>query len=67
MLVELYLAKALNVPWDKVHDEAKKWEHVLSEDLIGLMKYWAIQQQILMGHRYPPVMEQSMIDLFPAL
>lgn len=32
-LVELYLAEALNVPWDKVHEEAEKWEHVLSEDL----------------------------------
>jgi DtxR family Mn-dependent transcriptional regulator len=32
-LVELYLAEALNVPWDQVHDEAEKWEHVLSEDL----------------------------------
>ena len=32
-LVELYLAEALNVPWDKVHDEAEKWEHILSEDL----------------------------------
>ena len=29
----MYLAEALNVPWDKVHDEAEKWEHVLSEDL----------------------------------
>jgi DtxR family transcriptional regulator, Mn-dependent transcriptional regulator len=32
-LVELYLAQALGVPWDLVHDEADKWEHVLSEDL----------------------------------
>ena len=32
-LVELYLAEALGVPWDRVHDEAEKWEHVLSEDL----------------------------------
>ena len=32
-LVELYLAEALGVPWDKVHEEAEKWEHVLSEDL----------------------------------
>ena len=32
-LVELYLAEALDVPWDQVHDEAEKWEHVLSEDL----------------------------------
>ncbi len=32
-LVELYLVEALGVPWDKVHDEAEKWEHVLSEEL----------------------------------
>ncbi len=32
-LIELYLAEALGVPWDKVHEEAEKWEHVLSEDL----------------------------------
>src|SRR3990170_1231696 len=32
-LVELYLAEALGVPWDQVHEEAEKWEHVLSEEL----------------------------------
>lgn len=32
-LIELYLAKALKVPWDQVHDEAEKWEHVISEDI----------------------------------
>ena len=32
-LIELYLSKALGVPWDKVHDEAEKLEHVISEDL----------------------------------
>jgi len=32
-LVELYLAEALGVPWDRVHREAEKWEHVLSEDV----------------------------------
>ncbi len=32
-LIELYLAEALGVPWDKVHDEAEKWEHVISEDI----------------------------------
>ncbi|NIV71389.1 MAG: metal-dependent transcriptional regulator [Calditrichae bacterium] len=32
-LVELFLSEALGVPWDKVHEEAEKWEHVLSEDL----------------------------------
>ncbi|HKP91444.1 MAG TPA: metal-dependent transcriptional regulator [Thermoleophilaceae bacterium] len=32
-LLELYLAKHLGVPWDRVHDEADALEHVLSEDL----------------------------------
>ena len=32
-LIELYLAEALGVPWDKVHEEAEKMEHVISEDL----------------------------------
>jgi DtxR family Mn-dependent transcriptional regulator len=36
-LVELYLAEALNVPWDKVHAEAEKWEHILSEELENRM------------------------------
>lgn len=32
-LIELFLAEALGVPWDKVHEEAEKWEHVLSEEM----------------------------------
>jgi DtxR family Mn-dependent transcriptional regulator len=32
-LIELFLAEALGVPWDQVHDEAEKLEHVISEDL----------------------------------
>ncbi len=32
-LIELYLAEALDVPWDMVHEEAEKLEHVISEDL----------------------------------
>ena len=32
-LVETYLHAALGVPWDEVHDEAERWEHVLSEAL----------------------------------
>jgi DtxR family Mn-dependent transcriptional regulator len=32
-LIELYLAEALSVPWDQVHDEAERLEHVISEDL----------------------------------
>ena len=36
-LVETYLHAALGVPWDRVHDEAEAWEHVLSEDLEARM------------------------------
>ena len=32
-LLELYLAEALDVPWDRVHEEAERLEHALSEDL----------------------------------
>ncbi len=32
-LVETFLADALGVPWDRVHAEAEKIEHVISEDL----------------------------------
>ena len=32
-LLETYLAEALGVPWENVHDEAEILEHVLSEDL----------------------------------
>jgi DtxR family Mn-dependent transcriptional regulator len=32
-LLETYLAQALGVPWDRVHEEAEVLEHVLSEDL----------------------------------
>jgi DtxR family Mn-dependent transcriptional regulator len=32
-LVETYLAEVLGVAWDKVHDEAERLEHVLSEEV----------------------------------
>ena len=32
-LLETYLAEALGVPWERVHEEAEVLEHVLSEDL----------------------------------
>src|SRR5690606_11473175 len=36
-LVETYLHQALGVPWDEVHAEAEKWEHVLSEEMEARM------------------------------
>jgi len=32
-LLELYLSEALGVPWEQVHTEAERLEHVISEDL----------------------------------
>lgn len=32
-LIELFLSELLGVPWDRVHEEADRLEHVLSEDL----------------------------------
>ncbi|QMU56121.1 MAG: metal-dependent transcriptional regulator [Candidatus Mycalebacterium zealandia] len=32
-LIELYLQEALGIPWDRVHAEAEKWEHFISEDV----------------------------------
>ena len=32
-LIETYLAEALGMPWDRVHDEAEVLEHYISEDL----------------------------------
>jgi DtxR family transcriptional regulator, Mn-dependent transcriptional regulator len=36
-LLELFLAEALDMPWDRVHAEAEVLEHVLSEDLEDLI------------------------------
>ncbi len=32
-LLELYLEQALGYPWDRVHDEAERLEHTISEEL----------------------------------
>jgi DtxR family Mn-dependent transcriptional regulator len=42
-LIELFLAEELGVPWDRVHEEANKIEHVLSEDVEDRM-------DALLGH-----------------
>lgn len=36
-LAERYLADVLGLPWDRVHDEAEEWEHVLSNDVAARM------------------------------
>ncbi len=36
-LLELYLAEALDMPWDRVHEEAEKLEHAISPELSELI------------------------------
>jgi DtxR family Mn-dependent transcriptional regulator len=36
-LLELFLAERLDMPWDRVHDEAEVLEHVISEELESLI------------------------------
>lgn len=36
-LIELFLAETLEMPWDRVHQEAEVLEHVLSEELEALI------------------------------
>ena len=36
-LSETFLTKVLGVEWDKAHEEAEKWEHVLSEEVEARM------------------------------
>ncbi|MDQ2745066.1 MAG: metal-dependent transcriptional regulator, partial [Chloroflexota bacterium] len=36
-LIELYLSQFLDVPWERVHGEAERLEHVLSEELESRM------------------------------
>lgn len=37
-VVERFLVEALNLPWDEVHHEADRWEHVVSEQVILQME-----------------------------
>jgi DtxR family Mn-dependent transcriptional regulator len=36
-LIELFLSEVLDMPWDRVHDEAEVLEHVISEELEALI------------------------------
>jgi DtxR family Mn-dependent transcriptional regulator len=39
-LIELFLLRTLNVPWDEVHDEAEHLEHAASERLIDRIDHY---------------------------
>ncbi|MDF1512191.1 MAG: metal-dependent transcriptional regulator [Anaerolineae bacterium] len=37
-LAETFLVNILDVPWELVHEEAHKWEHVLSDDIAARLE-----------------------------
>ncbi|MBD3221298.1 metal-dependent transcriptional regulator [bacterium] len=39
-LVETFLVRALGMPADRVHDEAHRWEHALSDDAVDRLDRW---------------------------
>jgi DtxR family Mn-dependent transcriptional regulator len=64
-LIELYLAEALNVPWDQVHEEAEKLEHVISEDLEERMAA-ALGNPMFDPHGAPIPSRSGIIDQPPS-
>jgi DtxR family transcriptional regulator, Mn-dependent transcriptional regulator len=61
-LLELYLTRALGYPWDEVHDEAERLEHVISERLEAAL-FKALDRPTLDPHGHPiPSAEGEMVD-----
>jgi len=61
-LIELYLAEVMGIPWDQVHDEAERIEHVISEDVEDRMAA-ALGQPTFDPHGSPiPARGGDMVD-----
>lgn len=67
-LLELYLAKVVGMPWDKVHAEADALEHVISEDLESrLDELLGYPTEDPHGHPIPTAGLELAEDAFPSL
>ena len=67
-LLELYLAKVVGMPWDKVHAEADALEHVISEDLESrLDELLGFPTEDPHGHPIPSAALHLEEDDYPAL
>lgn len=64
-LIELYLARLLDVPWDRVHVEAERLEHVLSEELEERMAA-KLGQPTLDPHGDPIPTRDGVLEEVPA-
>jgi DtxR family Mn-dependent transcriptional regulator len=61
-LVELYLAEVMGIPWDEVHAEAERIEHIISEDVEDRMAA-ALGNPTIDPHGSPiPAKNGAMID-----
>jgi DtxR family transcriptional regulator, Mn-dependent transcriptional regulator len=60
-VIESYLSKALDYPWDRVHDEAERLEHAASDELVDRMAA-AIGEPEVDPHGAPIPSRDGMVD-----
>ncbi len=65
-LLELFLHKALDIPWDQVHAEAEKLEHVISENLEEAIAA-ALGQPTVDPHGDPIPSRDGQVDSRPTI
>jgi DtxR family Mn-dependent transcriptional regulator len=65
-VIEAYLTKALDYPWDRVHEEAERLEHAASDDLINRMAE-AIGEPTTDPHGAPIPTREGTLDSEPLL
>lgn len=65
-LIELYLTEFLDMPWERVHAEAERLEHVLSEDLESRMAE-KLGQPCVDPHGHPIPTHDGAVSELPTL
>jgi DtxR family transcriptional regulator, Mn-dependent transcriptional regulator len=60
-VIESYLSKALNYPWDRVHQEAERLEHAASDELVDRMAQ-AIGEPVTDPHGAPIPSREGEMD-----
>ena len=66
-LLESFLAEALGMPWDRVHDEAEVLEHYISEDARGADRDGARRSRARPSRRSDPDRDLTIADPIPAV
>lgn len=63
-VIEAYLAKVLGYAWDRVHEEAERLEHAMSDELVDRMAA-AIGEPLTDPHGHPIPTREGAIDETP--